>query len=636
MNPSNRKPLAKSIATVCLSGTLPDKMEAAAAAGFDAIELFENDLLTFDGTPRDVRRLAADLGLAISLFQPFRDFEAMPDPVRRRNLDRAERKFDIMGELGTDLILVCSNVQEDAAGDDARASADLAELGRRAARRSLRLGYEALAWGRHVRTWSHAWRLVQAADHPAVGLILDSYHTLALNDDASAIADLPADRIFFVQLADSPLLAMDVLSRSRHFRNFPGQGDLDVTGFVRAVLNSGYDGPLSLEVFNDSFRASPPRQNAIDGLRSLIWVESEAGGPALPAAPVLDGFAFAEFAVDATHARMLDQYLQGLGFRHVGQHHSKDVALYRQGEAHLVINSEPDSAASEYFVHRGPSICAYALVVDDVERTLARAEALHCPRWQERIGTGEQSIPALRTPDGSLIYLIDRDKAGSNWRDDFQPVETAAEQDRCAAPGALAFDHIAEALPPGSMDRFILFYRAVFGLTPEPAVEFPDRFGLVKSRAMRSAGGRVRLPLNISDSPGTETGRFITAGAGAGFHHIAFRTGAIAALIADFRSRGTRLLPIPQNYYDDLDASAIAQDVPLEELASVGLMFDRDPMGSFRHAYATSFEGRFFFEFLQRDGYEGYGASNAAVRVAAQARSRQAGRSNAHEMGGDG
>jgi 4-hydroxyphenylpyruvate dioxygenase len=157
----------KSIATVCLSGTLPDKLEAAAAAGFDAIELFENDLMTFNRPPREVRTMAADLGLEIALFQPFRDFEAMPEPVRKRNFDRAERKFDIMGELGTELILVCSNVQENASADDARASADLAALGERAARRSFRIGYEALAWGRHVRRWRHAWRLVQAPITPA-------------------------------------------------------------------------------------------------------------------------------------------------------------------------------------------------------------------------------------------------------------------------------------------------------------------------------------------------------------------------------------------------------------------------------------------------------------------------------------
>ena len=70
---------------------------------------------------------------------------------------------------------------------------------------------------------------------------------------------MPADKLFFVQLADAPRLSMDALSWSRHFRNFPGQGDLDVTAFVRVVLASGYAGPLSLEVFNDEFRAAPAR-----------------------------------------------------------------------------------------------------------------------------------------------------------------------------------------------------------------------------------------------------------------------------------------------------------------------------------------------------------------------------------------
>jgi len=72
------RPLAKSIATVSISGTLTEKMEAAAAIGFDGVEIFENDLLTFDGAPTEIRSLAENLGLTITCFQPFRDFEAMP------------------------------------------------------------------------------------------------------------------------------------------------------------------------------------------------------------------------------------------------------------------------------------------------------------------------------------------------------------------------------------------------------------------------------------------------------------------------------------------------------------------------------------------------------------------------------
>ena len=96
--------LRKCIATVALSGTLPDKLEAAAVVGFDGVEIMEADLLSFDGSPADVRRICEQLGLTIDLYQPFRDFEAMPEPQRTRNMDRAERKFDVMQALGTDLI----------------------------------------------------------------------------------------------------------------------------------------------------------------------------------------------------------------------------------------------------------------------------------------------------------------------------------------------------------------------------------------------------------------------------------------------------------------------------------------------------------------------------------------------------
>ena len=106
-----------SIATVSLSGGLEEKLEAIAMAGFKGVEIFENDLLSFNGTPKDVHRTVAGLGLEIITFQPFRDFEGMLEEKRTRAFARAERKFDVMQELGAPLILVCSNVQPDASGD---------------------------------------------------------------------------------------------------------------------------------------------------------------------------------------------------------------------------------------------------------------------------------------------------------------------------------------------------------------------------------------------------------------------------------------------------------------------------------------------------------------------------------------
>jgi len=611
-------PLLKSIATVSLSGTLPEKLEAAAAAGFDGVEIFENDLLHFAGSPVEVRRMAADLGLQILLYQPLRDFEAMPGNLFARNMGRAERKFDVMEQLGAELVLVCSNVQEVAIDDPARAAADLRCMAEAAARRGLRVGYEALAWGRHTRRWRQAWDIVQYADHPALGLVLDSFHTLSLGDSLEGLDAVPAEKIFFVQLADAPRLSMDVLSWSRHYRSFPGQGDLPVTEFARAVLQAGYAGPLSLEVFNDDFRAAPAGPTAQDGLRSLIWLESEAGGTSLPEPPVLGGVDFIEFAVDGVVGHELAQRLESLGFAHAGRHRSKAVDLYRQGGINLILNAEQDSAAAEHFQLHGPSVCALGLKVDDAHRAIERARALLCKEWREPVGPDERVIPALRSPDGMLFHLIDdRNADRSIYESDFVLDGPAEAVDDGA--GLSAIDHLAQALPANRLNSFVLFYRAVFGMQPEAVHEIADLYGLVESRAMVSPGRNVRIPLNVSESGRTGTGRFVAAYAGSGVHHIAFRSDRIEpALEAIDRSRAA-MLHVPDNYYDDVAARLELDDALLARLQRLGLLYDRDAHGEFLHAYTEPFHERFFFELVQRSGYRGYGAANAAVRMAAQA-----------------
>jgi 4-hydroxyphenylpyruvate dioxygenase len=608
------KPL-RSIATVCLSGGLGEKLDAAARVGFDGVEIFENDLLTYSGSPADARKIAEDLGLKITIFQPFRDFEAMPDAARQRNLDRAERKFDVMEQLGTDLVLVCSNTQPSAIADDARAAADLAEMAERAARRGMRVGYEALAWGQHVNRWGQAWEIVQRAAHPALGLIVDSFHTLAIGDDPSGIARIPGDRLFFVQLADAPILSMDALFWSRHYRTFPGQGGLDIDGFLRAVHASGYKGPLSLEIFNDEFRAAPARMTARDGLRSLALAEAEAGITPLPPPPALQGVEFLEFAVDDGTGDALIGFLNELGFRRAGIHRSKAVELYRQGNINLVLNREQDSAASEHFLLHGPSVCAMALRVDNVAAALTRAEALFCPEWLGIIGEGERRIPAIRAPDGMLIHLIAPDGLGRTfWDDDFNLSSLSVDGE------LVAIDHVAMALPPGRMDSAVLFWRAVFGFEPQQLVEIPDPFGLVRSRAMVSPNASVRLPLNISESRQTATGRVVSTYHGAGVHHVAFAVQDATMAATRLIESGADMLIVPDNYYDDLAARWGLDDAALDALRRLHLLYDRDPGGELVHAYTDAFEDRFFFEIIERRGALGFGAANAGIRMAAQAR----------------
>ncbi|MCP1649686.1 3-dehydroshikimate dehydratase QuiC [Pseudomonas nitroreducens] len=637
--------MQRSIATVSLSGTLPDKLEAIAAAGFDGVEIFENDLLYHGGSPREVRRLCADLGLAITLFQPFRDFEGCRRDRLPRHLDRLERKFDLMQELGTDLVLMCSNVAADALGVREFLLEDLGLAAERAGARGLRVGYEALAWGRHVNTWQQVWDLVRELNHPALGVILDSFHTLSLKGDPAGIAQIPGEKIFFVQMADAPILAMDVLEWSRHFRNFPGQGEFDLPGFLAPILKSGYRGPLSLEIFNDGFRAAPPRANAADGLRSLLYLEEKTrarllgeGMPqeqlgclfAPPPASQLEGVEFLEFAVDEALGARLGNWLERLGFARAGEHRSKAVSLLRQGDINIVLNAEPYSFGHSFFEAHGPSLCATALRVRNAASALQRAQGYKGQPYRGLVGPNEREIPAVRAPDGSLIYLVEEQLVEEHLVEESARGQTLYDVDFRLDPEAKPsgqlqrIDHMAMALPADGLDSWVLFYKSLFDFEADDEVVLPDPYGLVKSRALRSANGSVRLPLNISENRNTAISHALSSYRGSGVHHIAFACEDIFAEVARAKDAGVPLLEIPLNYYDDLAARFDFDDEFLSELAYFNVLYDRDANGGeLFHVYTEPFEGRFFFEIIQRrGGYAGYGAANVAVRLAAMAQAR--------------
>jgi len=616
---------------VSLSGTLHEKLRAVAAAGFTGVEIFENDLLSFDGTAQDIRRMVADLGLEIVVFQPFRDFEGMPEAQRSRNFERAERKFDLMAQLGVDLLLVCSNVSPASLGGIQRSADDLHELGERAAARGLRVGYEALAWGRHISDYRDAWEVVRRADHPAVGTIIDSFHVLVREHDLSALSSIPGDRIFLIHIADAPLVQMDYLYRSRHFRCFPGQGRLPLTQFMSALAPTEYDDWFSLEIFNDHFRAAPTGQTALDGNRSLIFLDEQTTRmygdedslqEKIPPQAAFEHIEFIEFAVDEETADDLEPLLQKLGFRQAGSHRSKDVRLWQQGAIRLVVNRDNEGFAHEYNLVHGPSVCAIGLRVDNVKQALARAEAYRCPLYRGMVGPGELEIPALRGLDDHLLYLIDNlDQAGSVWERDFDldPIDT----EMTSTVGLQCVDHLSQVITPGQLSTAILFYHAVTGFEVAPQYDIVDPHGLIQSQVVENSNRTIRIALNASQNQGTLAGRFLAEYFGSGIQQIAFGTDDIFATANALEANGIALLPIPENYYDDLDARFGLEPTLLEALRQHHILYDRNDTGEFFHIYTPTYADRFFFEIVQRRNYEEFGAVNAPIRLAAQARMEQ-------------
>ena len=613
-----------SIATVSLSGDLQEKLDAIAAAGFDGVEIFENDLLSFDGSPADVGKTIRDLGLKLVTFQPFRDFEGMPEPQRTRAFERAERKFDLMEELGTDLLMVCSNVSPQSLGGLDRAAKDLAELGDRAAKRGLRIAFEALSWGKHISDYRDSWEVVRRANHPNVGLVLDTFHIIARKVPLDAISSIPGDKIFLVQVADAPTLEMDPLSWSRHFRCFPGQGDFPLGDFMRNLAMTGYDGPLSLEIFNDQFRSSSTKNVAKDGLRSLIYLGDGIEGvkvgekaAILPPKAHAKEVAFVEFAVEEDTAEKLATLLAGLGFEKRGSHKSKAVSWWKQGDINLVINCDKDGFAHSYNIVHGPSVCAVGLKVDDAKATLDRAQSLLAAPFNQAVGEGEIEMPAIRGVGGSLVYFLDDHSELSRiWDVEFEAAQNPGAETSKAKLRTV--DHVSYSMQYEEMLTWVLYFTSIFDLGKMPTLDIPDPGGLVQSQVVQSDA--LRLILNGSQSPNTQHSQFLNAFFGSGVQHLAFSSDDIFETVGFCQKNGVEILPIPENYYDDIEARFGLEPELLDRLRAGNILYDRDDEGEYYQAYTKTFANRFFFELVERRAYRGFGAANAPIRLASQTR----------------
>jgi 4-hydroxyphenylpyruvate dioxygenase len=619
------------IATVCLSGTLKEKMQACAIAGFDGIEIFEQDLVTSPLSPEDVRTMAADLGLTLDLYQPFRDFDGVTGDLLAANLRRAEAKFRLMSRLGMDTILVCSNVATATIDDDDLRASQLAALAELAGEHGVKVAYEALAWGKYVNDYEHAHRLVEMVDHANLGTCLDSFHILSRDWDTAPIEDINADKIFFVQVADAPKLSMDVLSWSRHYRVFPGEGQFELAKFMGHVVRAGYTGPVSLEVFNDVFRQSDVERTAVDAMRSLIWLEEQsakwldssvgsAAGAAgtqtsarrrypmelatLPQVAEPAGFNFAE--VKAADTGVLETVLGQLGFEFNGRHRTKDVQLWTMGHARVIINEQAPEAAE-------PAIAALGFDVDSPVIASARAQQLKAPVVPRKSQANEEVFQGFAAPDSTEIFLCQGNPDGTAaWTAEFGQSPESGAAGEVPSGARAVIDHVNLAQPWQHFDEAVLFYTSALALEPLPYAEVASPSGLVRSQVMQTADRDVRLVLNLAPLIQQEGARKNYQ------EHIAFAVDDLVATARAARDRGLAFLQIPENYYEDLAARFDLDPGFLATLRELNLLYDRDADGEFLHFY-TATVGSVFFEMVERRGnYDGYGAPNAPVRHAVQ------------------
>lgn len=595
-----------SIATVSMSGTLEEKLEAASLAGFDGVEIFDQDLLSSDASPAEIRRRADDLGLKIEMLQPLRDIEAVDPEQFRRSLARAAFKFKTAAVLGAPVVLMCSNVATASIDDSDLMAEQLHEVGKLAADEGIRVAYEALAWGTFVSDHRRAWQIAAAADHPQIGTCLDSFHILSLGHTLDPDTALPRDRLFYVQIADAPRLQMDVLSWSRHHRVFPGQGDFDLAAFVAATLELGYRGPLSIEVFNDVFRQTPAVRTARSAVRSLRYLEDSVARRfghfedtvrLLPAPEAPSAIDFIELGRSEPR---ITNVLTELGFERTGAHRRKPVELWTAGDARFVFGSE-ETVTNRPFR-------AIGFEVEDPAAAAARAEALRVPYIDRDTEPGEVELFAVRSVDAADVYIAPGGETVPAWTNEFGAAPTSPLH-------VVGIDHITIDQPWTSHDDAVLYYRALLGLEPENAVDVADPRGLVRSQVLSNTARSVRLVLNMT--PPLVQAR----GGSEATSHIALTCNDLVGLVEQLATRGVELLGVPDNYYDDLASRVDLEGETVQRLRRANVLYDMDGEGGeFFQAYLAPVAG-FFIELVERRGsYSGFGAMNAPIRRAAQER----------------
>jgi 4-hydroxyphenylpyruvate dioxygenase len=406
----------------------------------------------------------------------------------------------------------------------------------------------------------------------------------------------------------------------------PGEGDLDVTGFMRAVTATGYGGPLSLEIFNDQFRAGLPRLVAQDGHRSLIALMDRVRRaepalavdlPTFPAAAPVDHVEFIEFATSADEAAGIGDLLSATGFAPAGRHVSKPVTLWRQGGVNILVNTDSQGFAHSSWVTHGTAVSEIALTVPDAQAAFARATALGASVHVQETSSAELAIPAVRGMGGSVLRFLDRQSdLGRIWEVDFNA------HPGTAGAGIIGIDHLAQTMAYEEMLSWTLFYTSLFGAAKTPMVDVADPDGLVRSQAVQSGG--LRVTLNGADARRTLAGRFVEETFGASVQHIAFATPDIFASAALLATRGFPVLRIGDNYYDDVEARFGLDPALVARMRAANILYDEDPGGQFFQLYSEPRADGFFVELVQRQGnYQGYGAPNAPFRIAAQKRTNR-------------
>jgi len=320
-----------------------------------------------------------------------------------------------------------------------------------------------------------------------------------------------------------------------------------------------------------------------------------------------DGFEFVEYTGPEPQA--LAALFERMGFVAVARHRSKNVTLYKQGDVNFILNAEPESFAQAFARLHGPSVCAIAFRVADAAKAYERAISLGAKPVHGKVGPMELNIPAIEGIGGSLIYLVDRYGERTIYDVDFTPLADTV------APGVglMGVDHLTHNVHRGRMQLWAEFYERLFNFREVRYFDIEGRLTGLRSKAMTSPDGRIRIPINESADDKSQIAEYLEAYHGEGIQHIALATRDIYASVEALQGCAISFMSVPDTYYEAVDARVPGHSEDLARLQRDRILIDGAPgagQGLLLQIFTETVIGPIFFEIIQRKGNEGFGEGN--------------------------
>ncbi len=323
-----------------------------------------------------------------------------------------------------------------------------------------------------------------------------------------------------------------------------------------------------------------------------------------------DGFEFVEYT--APDVAKLNAWFEEMGFRAVGKHRSKNVTLYKQGETNFIVNAEPNSHGARFAKAHGPSACAMAFRVKDAAFAYKKLLELGAtPFHQSTVGPMELNIPAIEGIGGSVIYLVDRYGDRTIYDVDFVPTDPDKGFAHEGA-GLTYIDHVTHNVFRGNMDKWAGFYEKLFNFREIRYFDIEGKLTGLKSRAMTSPDGNIRIPINESSDDKSQIHEYLEEYKGEGIQHIALGSDDIYRSVETLRAKGVPFQDTPDTYYERLDnrIKGHGEDVPRLQRDKILMDGAPEDSGLLLQIFTRNAIGPIFFEIIQRKGNQGFGEGN--------------------------